>query len=215
MVPAKLDQVRALPIETIQYYRENRESPEITPEIQLYIDMMDAVVRYTHKNRLSVRGAIKRLTEEFPGTTYGQCRDIFYDAMDYFYLDDRVSERAWDMVYAEQFEDMKTLALAANKLEVAYKCACKAHELRTKERASKDIDWHAPVFQINVNVRPEDLGFKSQKLMDIARRQEDEKIRAMILGLSVPEAEKKRMLAEAGIKWEPPKELEMPLPDEQ
>ena len=216
MVPARLDQVRALPVETLQHFREHRDSPDITPEIKLYIDMMDAAVRYTKKNELSVRKCIELLTQEFPGTTYRQARDVYYDALDYFYLDDRLSARAWDMVYAEQFEDMKKLALAAGKMEIAYKCACKAHELRTKEREAKDVDWHAPVFQVNVNVRPEDLGFKSQKLMDISRRQEDEKIRAMIMGLQVPDSEKKRMLADAGLKWESaPAELQLPLPDEQ
>jgi len=158
------------------------------------------VARLMHKNNLSVRRVIEMVQQEFPGTTLAQARAVYYDALDYFYLDDRLSARAWDNVYAEQFEDMKRLAIAANKLEIAYKCAVKAHELRTKERESKDVNWTAPVFLISTTVSPESLGFKSQKLADIAHRNEDEKLREMIMGLATTDAEKARMLSEAGIK---------------
>lgn len=205
MVPAtstaaKMEQVRAIEPDRLRYFLEHREDPGIPQDIKDYILKMDAVVRYTHQNNLSMRRVIEKIRQEFPGTTVGQARSAYYDALDWFYLDDRLSARAWDNVYAEQFEDMKKLALAAGKMEVAFKCAVKAHELRTKERESHDIDWKAPVFLINTTVSAEDLGFKSQKLADIARRQEDDKLRQMILGLATTDAEKRRMLAEAGIE---------------
>lgn len=213
MVPSKLSQLQDLPVETLQYFLEHRDSEDITPEIRTYIEMVDAVARYTHKHDLSVQRVIERLMAEFPGTTYRQARTVYYEALDFFYLDDRLSARAWDNVYAEKFEDLGKLALTAGKIGDAYKCFAKAHELRTQERESKDVDWRAPVFLVNMNVRPEDLGFKSQKLADISKRQEDEQIRAMIMGLQVPDAEKKRMLADAGLKWEEQQAMEVP--DEQ
>lgn len=213
MVPSKIDKLRDIPAETLQYFLEHRDSEEITPEIRQYILMVDAVARYTHDNDLSVRRIIERLQAEFPVLTYNQARNVYYDALDYFYLDDGLSARAWDNVYAEKFEDLGKLALTLGKISDAYKCFAKAHELRTLERESKDVDWRAPVFLVNMTVRPEDLGFKSQKLADISRRQEDEQFRAMIMGLSVPDAEKKRMMAEAGLKWVEPEAKEEP--DEQ
>ncbi|MBQ9474651.1 MAG: hypothetical protein IJU69_00135 [Bacteroidales bacterium] len=215
MVPAKIDQVREIEPERLRYFLEHRESPDIPAEIQDYILKLDCVARLTHKNNLSVRKAIERIQQEFPGTTFAQARSVYYDALDYFYLDDRLSARAWDNVYAEQFEDMKKLAIAANKLEIAYKCAVKAHELRTKERESKDINWTAPVFLINTTVTAESLGFKSQKLADIAHRNEDDKLREMIMGLATTDAEKARMLADAGIKAVVVEQAEELIPDEQ
>jgi len=200
MVPSKLEQVQDLEPEKIQYFLEHRDSPDIPANIQDYILKLDCVARLMHKNNLSVRRVIEMVQQEFPGTTLAQARAVYYDALDYFYLDDRLSARSWDNVYAEQFEDMKRLAIAANKLEIAYKCAVKAHELRTKERESKDVNWTAPVFLISTTVSPESLGFKSQKLADIAHRNEDEKLREMIMGLATTDAEKARMLSEAGIK---------------
>ena len=67
------------------------------------------------------------------------------------------------------------------------------------ERESRDVDWRPPVFIININVKPEDLGFKSQKLMDIARRNEDVQFEKMIGSLPIPDADKDRLRADAGI----------------
>ena len=81
----------------------------------------------------------------------------------------------------------------------AFKCLEKAHELRTKKRESMDYDWTPPVFLISTTVKPEALGYKSQKLMDIARRNEDKEYRDMIMSLETTASEKERLLREAGL----------------
>ena len=115
-------------------------------------------------------------------------------------MDESVSARAWDMVFADQFEDLKNLAIKENKLNVAYRCMEKAHELRTMNRESLDYDWTPPVFLISMEVKPESLGFKSQRLMDIARRAEDIEFKRMIDSLETTDAEKQRLYRDAGIK---------------
>lgn len=82
----------------------------------------------------------------------------------------------------------------------AFKCLEKAHELRTKRRESMDYNWKPPVFLISTTVKPESIGYKSQKLMDIAKRHEDKEYREMILSLETTAAEKERLLREAGIE---------------
>lgn len=183
----------------IQYFIQNRRSDVIPENMQTYILQMDTVAVITRTNRLSVRDTIEELRKKWPELTFAKARSIYYDALDYFYMDDAVSARSWDLVYAEKLEDMALLALKANKLDVAFKCTSKAHELRTKQRESMDYDWHAPTYMININVKPEDLGYTSQKLADINKRNEDRKYREMILSLEVTEAEKQRLLREAGV----------------
>ena len=63
-----------------------------------------------------------------------------------------------------------------------------------------DYDWTPPVFLISTTVKPESLGYKSQKLMDIARRNEDKEYREMIMSLETTASEKERLLLEAGIE---------------
>ena len=208
----RLQQLQTYKADDIQEFLQTKHSDLIPADMQTYILQMNSAATVAKQNRLSVRATIEQLRKEYPTLTFSQARSIFYDALDFFYMDDAVSARAWDMVYAEQFEDMKLAALAAGKLEVAYKCAAKAHELRTKARESHDIDWHAPVYMVNINVRPEDLGFASQKLADIAKRNEDRKYKEMIMGMDISEADKNRLLADAGIRPSEPTEEE---PDEQ
>lgn len=195
----KLEQLRQLPVEAIRGYRERKSSDIIPPALQRYILQLDTVARLAHINDFSMTSAITQLQREFPELSPAAARGIYYDALDYFYFDDRLSAATWDTVYAEEMEALKKLAIAANKLEVAHKCIDKAHEYRTTKRESTEVDWRPPVFIINIAVKPEDLGYKSQKLMDIARRNEDQQFIQMIGSLPIPDTDKDRLLADAGI----------------
>lgn len=204
----RLKTLQSYDVDDIQYFLESRRSDVIPAAMQEYILQMDKVATILKTNRLSVRDAIDALRRCYPALSFRQARDIYYDALDYFYMDDSVSARSWDLVYAEKMEDLSLLAIQANKLDVAYKCSAKAHELRTKQRESMDFTWKAPVYLININVKPEDLGYTSQKLADIARRNEDRKYREMIMGLETTEAEKRRLLADAGLTYQQPQQQE-------
>lgn len=192
----------------LQQFLQTRTSSVIRSDMQKYILQLDTVARLMHKNRLSVRELVDQLRKEWPELTVSQARSVYYDALDYYYFDDDSSAKSWDMVYADQLEDLKTLAIAADKYDVAFKCIVKAHELRTKVRESETHDWQAPVFLINVNVKPEDLGYESRKVADIARRAEDRKFKDMIMSLETTDKEKERLLQEAGIRTVEPEEKE-------
>lgn len=197
--PDRLLQLRKLSIDDIQAFRVNKHSEVIPVDLQQYILQLDAVARLNHTNNFSLKAAVDLLCGEFPGLTPAAAREVYYDALDYFYFDDRLSATTWDAVYAQQMEDLKTLAIAANKLETAYKCLVKAHEYRTMQRESTEVDWQPPVFIINIDVKPEDLGFKSRQLLDIARRNEDQQFEKMIDSLPIPDADKDRLRSDAGI----------------
>ena len=157
-----------------------------------------AQIFHYHKN--SQTRAIEALRKQWPSLTFAQAREIYRDAMEYFYQDSGVSARVWDIKYADALDDLARVAIKADKYATAEKALSKAHELRTKQREQEAFHWSAPVFFININVRPEDLGYASQRLMDIARRYEDEELRKMINGLETTDAEKVRLMNEAGIK---------------
>ena len=201
--PDKVHQLQQLPVEAIREFRAKKESALISPELQRFILQLDTVARITHTNNFSVTEAVDALQREFPELSPAAARGIYYDALEYFHFDDNLSCATWDSVYAEQMEGLKTLAIAANKLDVAYKCLVKAHEYRTTQRESTEVDWRPPVFIININVKPEDLGFKTQKLMDIARRNEDIQFEKMIVGLPISDADKNRLRSDAGITITP------------
>ena len=205
----RLQTLKKYSIEDIQSFLQTRQSSVIASDMQTYILQLDTVARLMHANSLSVRKSIDQLRREWPELTVSQARGIYYDALDYYYFDDSSSAKSWDMVYADQLEDLKTLAIAADKYDVALKCIIKAHELRTTVRESESHNWQAPVFLININVKPEDLGYESKKLAYIARRADDRKYREMIMSLETTDAEKTRLLKEAGIETVDPVEMEV------
>lgn len=195
----RLDLVRSFPVEEIQSFLATRTSASIPEDIQRYILHLNSASSIIHHTGSNLKAASEALMREFPTLTRAQARGIYYDALEYFYIDESVSARAWDMIFADEFEKLKDIAIGQEQCMTAFKCLEKAHELRTKQRESMDYDWTPPVFLISTAVKPEALGYKSQKLMDIARRNEDKDYREMILSLETTSAEKERLLREAGI----------------
>lgn len=198
----------------IQAFLATRQSATIPQDLQDYILQLDTVNRLLHYNRLSVRRAIDQIRKEWPTLTVAQARGIYYDAINYFYHDDSASAAGWDRIYADQLDDLKLLAIEAGKYNTAMQCMLKAHELRTTVREAQDFKWQAPVYYVNINVRPEDLGYKTQKLADIARRYEDQEYAAMINSLDTTDAEKERLMRDAGIKTVEYKKMEDPDDDQ-
>ena len=196
----RLELVRSYPVEDLQAFLESRVSAVIPEAMQQYILQLNSASSIIHHVGTNLKKASDALMTEYPTLTRAQARGIYYDALEFFYMDETISARAWDMIYADEFERLKGVAIGQEQCMTAYKCLEKAHELRTKRRESMDYDWTPPVFLISTTVKPESLGYKSQKLMDIARRHEDKEYRNIIMSLETTAAEKERLLREAGIE---------------
>lgn len=183
----------------IQYFLAQRKSDVIPADMQDYILQLDSMSRLFHYHKHNYSRAVECLRKEWPQLTIAQARCIYRDALEYFYQDDGISARAWDLKYADAYDDLARLAIKSDKLATAKAALDKAHELRTKQREQESQKWQPPIYLVNINVRPEDLGYQSQRLMDIAKRAEDAQYKELILGLETTEAEKKRLLADANI----------------
>lgn len=183
----------------IQYFLAQRKSDVIPVDMQEYILQLDSMSRLFHYHKHNYSRAVECLRKEWPQLTIAQARCIYRDALEYFYQDDGISSRAWDLKYADAYDDLARLAIKSDKLATAKAALDKAHELRTKQREQESHQWQPPIYLVNINVRPEDLGYQSQRLMDIAKRAEDAQYKELILGLETTEAEKKRLLADANI----------------
>lgn len=202
MIPDRLETLRNFSVEDIQVFLKTRKSEVIPIDMQDYITKMDRCSVIINTQGANMTLATEELRRCFPDLSYTQARRIYYDALEYFHVDEPVSAAAWDAVYADQYDKLQALAIASGKLAVAQKCIEKSHELRTTRRQEQDFKWQPPTFVINIAVKPEDLGYKSRKIMDIARRREDAELRQMIGSLETTPAEKQRLLADAGISLE-------------
>lgn len=202
MTPDRLETLRGYKVEDIQVFLKTQKSEVISVDMQDYIVKMDRCSVIINTQGANMTLATEELRRCFHDLSYTQARRIYYDALEYFHVDEPVSAAAWDAVYADQYDKLQALAIASGKLAVAQKCIEKSHELRTTRRQEQDFRWQPPTFIINIAVKPEDLGYKSRKIMDIARRREDAELRQMIGSLETTPAEKQRLLADAGISVE-------------
>lgn len=202
MTPDRLETLRGYKVEDIHVFLKTKKSEVISVDMQDYIVKMDRCSVIINTQGANMTLATEELRRCFPDLSYTQARRIYYDALEYFHVDEPVSAAAWDAVYADQYDKLQALAIASGKLAVARKCIEKSHELRTTRRQEQDFRWQPPTFVINIAVKPEDLGYKSRKIMDIARRREDAELRQMIGSLETTPAEKQRLLADAGISVE-------------
>lgn len=202
MTPDRLETLREYKVEDIHVFLKTKKSEVISVDMQDYIVKMDRCSVIINTQGANMTLATEELRRCFPDLSYTQARRIYYDALEYFHVDEPVSAAAWDAVYADQYDKLQALAIASGKLAVAQKCIEKSHELRTTRRQEQDFRWQPPTFVINIAVKPEDLGYKSRKIMDIARRREDAELRQMIGSLETTPAEKQRLLADAGISVE-------------
>ncbi len=202
MTPDRLETLRGYKVEDIQVFLKTQKSEVISVDMQDYIVKMDRCSVIINTQGANMTLATEELLRCFPDLSYTQARRIYYDALEYFHVDEPVSAAAWDAIYADQYDKLQALAIASGKLAVAQKCIEKSHKLRTTRRQEQDFRWQPPTFVINIAVKPEDLGYKSRKIMDIARRREDAELRQMIGSLETTPAEKQRLLADAGISVE-------------
>lgn len=202
MTPDRLETLREYKVEDIHVFLKTKKSEVISVDMQDYIVKMDRCSVIINTQGANMTLATEELRRCFPDLSYTQARRIYYDALEYFHVDEPVSAAAWDAVYADQYDKLQALAIASGKLAVAQKCIEKSHELRTTRRQEQDFRWQPPTFVINIAVKPEDLGYKSRKIMDIARRREDAELRQIIGSLETTPAEKQRLLADAGISVE-------------
>ena len=200
MKPDRLELLAQYSADDIQAFIKSRTSDVIIPKMQEYILQLDSMAQIFHYHKHSQTHAIEELRRQWPMLTYSQARSIYRDALEYFYQDAGISARVWDIKYADALDDLARVAIAAGKYATAEKAMEKAHALRTMVREQEDFNWQPPTFFVNINVKPEDLGYASQKLADIARRHEDEEFRQMIEGLETTKAEKVRLLSDAGIE---------------
>lgn len=207
--PDRLQLLEAIPADDIQAIVTKGVTPAgITPSLVEYILQLNSMVQIMNYNRNSYTRSIEALRKRWPTLTVTQARNIYRDAMEYYYVDPEVSARALDLKYADAMDDLARVAIAADKYATAQRALEKAHELRTMQREREEFNWTPPIIIYNINVKPEDLGYASQKLADIARRAEDRKFKAMIEGLETTEAEKTRLLNEAGIRTIEPEDQE-------
>lgn len=196
----RLERLRQIDHEAVRNFMLTRKGDMIAEDMRDYILQLNSASSIIHYQGASLTRVTRALRQEWPEMTYSEARTVYYDALQFFYIDDNVAAEAWDNYYADRMEDIFRLAVKMNRLDIALKASAKAHEYRTRNRdVIKPGDWAAPVFIVSDTIDIEQLGYKKRSVYEVVRRNEQRQIGGIINELPVTEREKTRLRHEAGL----------------
>ena len=201
----KLDILDTLHPDIISGFLASGHSDGIPEEIQLFLKQLQwAAEAYEYERNIA--RAAKQLQTRI--TTIQQvyidvrtCKARIYAAINYFNIDNNVSIKIWESNFADKFEDLAKLCAVRKDYKTQMKCYenARACRQRASEIAEADRDLGV-VFLITPNITPEQLGFSTKSLKEIAKKHNDGFYLDLINSLPVEMAEKKRLLRDADIE---------------
>lgn len=197
----------------IAHFLETGTSEGIPPETQQWLQEISMAYEEYDKNRNISKAAeaLKvRITAKFrKKISIRTCQERIYAALEYFHVDNIVSDKVWYIDFANKYEDDAKAAIEAEDFRSAYLFRKAAEECREKSSiaASLDVDF-VPIFLISPNISLIDIGFESKNLKEIARKHNEGFYLNMINSLPIEETEKKRLRIDANLPETPYEEIE-------
>lgn len=196
----RLERLRQLDSETVRNFMVTRKDDMIEEDLRGYILQLNSAASIIHHQGASLTRVTRALRLEWPEMTYSEARTVYYDAIQFFYIDDSISAEAWDNYYADRMEDIFRLAVKMNRLDIALKASAKAHEYRTRNRdVIRPGDWQPPVFIVSEDVDFTRMGYKKKSVYEAVRRNEKKRLGMIIDELPVTDRERERLREEAGM----------------
>lgn len=196
----RLERLRQLDSETVRNFMVTRKDDMIEEDLRGYILQLNSAASIIHHQGASLTRVTRALRLEWPEMTYSEARTVYYDALQFFYIDDSISAEAWDNYYADRMEDIFRLAVKMNRLDIALKASAKAHEYRTRNRdVLRPGDWQPPVFIVSEDVDFTRMGYKKKSVYEAVRRNEKKRLGMIIDELPVTDRERERLREEAGM----------------
>lgn len=197
----------------IAHFLETGNSGGIPPETQQWLQEISMAYEEYDKDRnisSAARSLMKRIAAKFgKKPSFRTCQERIYAALEYFHVDNIVSDKVWYIDFANKYEDGAKAAIEAEDFKSAYLFRKAAEECREKSSiaASLDTDF-VPIFLLSPDISLIDLGFESKNLKEIARKNNEGYYLNLINSLPIDQAEKKRLRIDANLPETPYEEIE-------
>lgn len=190
----------------IAAYLSGGKGEGIPEELRLFLRQMTWAAEIYETERNITRAArklrLRIMAVQKVQISERACMERIYSALNYFGSDNSVSVRVWETDFANKFEDLAKMAAATGDYRTqrecyksALECRRRAAEMSETERSGQDI-----LFLFTPDTKPEDLGFRTKSLKDIAHKAAEGYYAKLIDGLPVDKNEKKRLLEDADIE---------------
>jgi hypothetical protein len=189
----------------VHQFLQTGESKGIPQEIQQFLKQLQFSAEIYEYERNITRAAkqlrIRILTTQKIDVPIRTCKSRIYAALNYFNIDNNVAVKVWKNDFADKYEDLAKICIAADDYKSAGKWTQEAERCRTEasEAAAHESEW-APVFLITQEISAEQMGFTKKSLKEIAKKNNAGFYINLIDSLPIEQKEKKRLLADADIQ---------------
>jgi hypothetical protein len=112
----------------LQYYIKTGKG-NFPDELVVYLELLE-LVRSMYSKYETKNFIITTLTNEVYGISRHKATELFHDALNFFYSDNQVKQKAWENIYANHLDNLAYLALEKDDIETARKCFLDAAKLR-------------------------------------------------------------------------------------
>ncbi|HMM02026.1 MULTISPECIES: hypothetical protein [unclassified Dysgonomonas] len=197
----------------ISHFLETGQSEGIPPETQQWLQEISMAYEEYDKNRNISKAAESlkvRITAKFRNKiSVRTCQERIYSALEYFHVDNIVSDKVWYIDFANKYEEDAEKAIQAEDFRAAYMFRKAAEECREKSSVAASLDVKfIPVFLISSDISIIDAGFEPKNLKEIAKKDNEGYYVRQINSLPIDEPEKKRLRIDANLPETPCIELE-------
>lgn len=195
-----LERLEVIDPQIIEHYRRTGKSEALPAGLKTRIDWYSSAIEI-HKTTNTIQRCAKELAKRHTELkTVYLAKKIIYEALQFFHVDNTVSNEVWDDCYAEQFDKLSILCIADNRFEAAGRFMTKAHELRTqKESRISPEDLKSPILIIHNKIHPEDLGATKISLHEIATKANNGAYMDLINKLPISDKERDSLFEDAEI----------------
>lgn len=197
----------------ISHFIETGQSEGIPKDTQQWLQEISMALEIYDKDR-NISNAAKELKKRIKAKykiirSVRACQERIYAALEYFHVDNTVSDKVWYIDFANKYEDIAKEAREEKDFRSAYLLQKAAEECREKSSIAASINTDfVPVYLISPDISIIDLSFEKKSLKEIAKKNNDGFYIKMINGLPTDEENKKRLRIDANLPETPYEEIE-------
>lgn len=198
-----LEKLEKLHPDVIDEFIRTGQSSVINTDMQNIIRQMVFAMEIYSTERNIMRAArklqIRTKAQLSVDIDISTAKSRIYASLNYFDVDCNVAENVWLRDAANKFEDLAKYAISKGRVDVAERCYDKAVGYRLRAVAADKEASLGVIYIISDDIKPEDLGFTTKSMKEIARKSNQGYYTQLIDSLNVSEKEKVRLRTDAGI----------------
>jgi hypothetical protein len=165
---------------------------ELPEHLKKYYEVLD-FIRSLYNQFNSKSFIISMVRTKWPEISYGVATKLYYESLNFFYVDNGIKKEVWANIYADQLDTIANLAFESNQLDIAGKYKLEAAKMRGvgKEQAPQLPDELMDRRVILYTIKIADIGMKPANRRELAEQ---------IDSYDIPEGDKRRLKNDAMIE---------------